>query len=134
MRSRRVERVHAAHAAEAVLGDVRVERVGREIFFTREQLERVLRHDEVKETLLLADGAVAIERLELRGVHAEADALAVTAPFEDVGRLRSHRLSRYLEGGSAVEPDSVYWIHGRERPSSSATPLHVCGVSRVRSG
>jgi hypothetical protein len=80
MRARHVERLDAAGGAEQVLGRARVELVARQCVFACEQPEACPRHDQVQITAAPADGAVAVEHLEMRGsAHLEAHAAAVAA-------------------------------------------------------
>jgi len=77
--ARHVERMNAAVPAEVMLRDASVEPVRRELSFATQELELLARHDQVKETLLGADRAVALgDAIELRR-HAKADASAVTS-------------------------------------------------------
>src|SRR5205807_10607585 len=73
-----VERMHAAHPAERVLGDAGVERVGRKIVAPAQELEALGRHDEMQNALLGADRAVAHRDTVEIGGDAEAHATAVT--------------------------------------------------------
>ena len=92
MRTRNVEGFHAADRAEEVLGDVGIERVGRQRIAAADQLEAVRRHDEVQIPELAADGAIAVRDLEVgRRDDLETNAAAMTTT--GVGRHSRDRAS-----------------------------------------
>src|SRR5450631_3098307 len=63
-----------------MLGNLRVERIGRERFTTADQLEPVGRHDQMQISIFAADRAIAVRDFECRGRnYFEADAAAMTA-------------------------------------------------------
>src|SRR5690606_16664233 len=79
MRAGAAERVNAAGSAEAVFGNSGIEPVGDELLLALQQLEILRRHDQVDETLLRADRAIARERLVLVNTDSKADFAAVAA-------------------------------------------------------
>src|SRR6516165_9544252 len=60
VRSRHIESMNAAMAAECVLGGQRVELVGGELVLAAQQLEMFWRDDEMQKTFFGADRAVAL--------------------------------------------------------------------------
>ena len=95
MGARRVERMNTACATERVLRDVGVEGVRREVARADEELERLGRDDEMDESLLLANAAIAIEGFEEARANAKSNAAAMTAAGEreraDARRFLAHR-------------------------------------------
>src|SRR5450432_3838977 len=79
MRARAVERMDAARAAEHVLRGVRVERVRGECVGAGGNHERGLGDDQMQETFLRADRAVAIDHIQRFGrIDAKLNRTAVT--------------------------------------------------------
>ena len=63
-----------------MLGDVRVERIGRKRFAAADQLEAIGGYDQMQIPEFVAHGAVAVDDFELRRCdHFESDAPAMTA-------------------------------------------------------
>lgn len=73
-----IETLYSTGGAEAVLRDVRIERVRRQCLSTGDQLEAVGVDEPVQDAFLLADGAVAIEQYASLEPDSVADAAAVT--------------------------------------------------------
>src|SRR2546423_1466024 len=79
IRARHVEGVNPAMTAKVMFGDAGIELVSRELFAAPQELEAVAWNDQMKNSLLRADRAVALAHAVERRGHAEADAPAVAA-------------------------------------------------------
>src|SRR5262245_38408978 len=80
MRARYIERLHAADRAEQVLRGARVELVRGEYVRAREELEAVLRNDQVQVAALRTHRAIAVDHFRVRRrKHLEPDPAAVAA-------------------------------------------------------
>src|SRR6185437_5846286 len=89
--ARNIERRDAAIGAEMMLRDAGVERIGREIFRRRQQLEVFPRHDPMKISLLRADRAVAFADAFRTALDFESDPPAVASAARNRA-CRAHRL------------------------------------------
>src|SRR3981189_2207761 len=113
--ARHVERMDAANLAEGVLRDAGVEPVGREIVPAAEKLEALRRHDQMQDTLLGADRAVADRDAIEIGRHAEAHAAAVTSALH-----RLHRaVLRLLAARTMAQVNWIAMITGHRNQNQS---------------
>src|SRR5581483_7522264 len=91
MGARRIKSMDAAGAAEGVVGGAGVEAVGDQRLGALEQAEFLRLHDQVQETFLAADGAVAVGHLRDVGGHFKPHRPAMTTarpgPFHQVSRM-----------------------------------------------
>jgi len=83
VRSRHIEGVNAAMAAECVLGGQRVELVGGELVLAAQQLKMFRRDDEMQKTFFGADRTVALE--DVRQVGGRNAIITPRAPCVQTG-------------------------------------------------
>src|SRR5262249_49454255 len=77
--ARHVEARDPTGRTEMMTSGARAELIGRKRILAREELESIRRHDQMKETLLRADGTVALGDAVELGAYAKANATAVAA-------------------------------------------------------
>src|SRR5262249_3496208 len=94
IRARNVKWMDAAAGAKRVLCNAGIEAIGRQRILAADELERILRHDEMKKTLFAADRADAIRHpRQIRG-HAKTYAPTRTAALIGLQRELSVALAQ----------------------------------------
>src|SRR5262249_60291055 len=98
IRARNVKWMDAAAGAKRVLCNAGIEAIGRQRILAADELERILRHDEMQKTLFAADRAVALRHpRQIRG-HAKAHAPTMAAALISLQR----ELSAVMAGANLL--------------------------------